>query len=428
MDLIKTREKPLRRPRNLFYLVMALLAVVGLTYVVLSVAPASRASPVEPAPEGSLARSTTGDMYLLAHRADGLNSLLRLNTGTGQVEPIYETYPGSVMARTGDGRSVYVYDQSRPVPQGSLVRVNSQDGPTGWEVKVAWFPFVGPPDQGLWLSSDEKRIYLLGAQADDYHLNIYSVDTAAGALAGEFNLELPYSIRVVSSYPRLWKIPWAEAVVVASGDQLFTFDLLSGNSGTPVTIFSPEDLKRVPRNMSLGLYVTDGDWGRQSQRLYLATSSQEILSVDFTSEPYTVDTVFSLPPGWQFAGWGHLLVDASQAVAYVQVKRDDSPVNAGLEVDEILQLEMAQWTQVAAFNLREHTTSPEDYNGQLEPGRAAGPQGFGLALSPDGQQVFALMQRGTLSFSRDQGARDQGRFTRIHWGDIPEPLWYSVVP
>lgn len=427
MDLTKLQEKTLLRPLNLIYLLIGAVAVVGLTYVALNITRTHRA--VEESALGEpLPASTTTDIYLVAYRADGINSLLKLDTASGRVEPIYEASPGSVMLSARDGRGVYVYDGRQPAgPEGRLALVDALDSSVVWEVSVPWFPWCCQPDQGLWLSTDGRRIYLLGA-GDGLNPDIYTVEIETATLVEEFRVELPYPANIVGASPQAWKLPWADALIVASLDQLFQVDLEAGISAAPLAVFNPEDIERVPSNWSRGLYVRDGYLDPHDRRLYLAASSQEILAVDLTTEPIAVETVFSLPSGWQFAGlFSQLIVDAERNSAYIQVRRNETPRTGGPEVDEIWRMEMSStWRRAERASLHEHGP----FKGDLQRDQAAAPysQSFDLGLFRDGNEVFTLTQRGLLVFGRQLSELSSGRWIDIEWEDIPELFWYALVP
>jgi hypothetical protein len=429
MDLTKIQKRLLLKPWTLAYLFGGLAVVIGLAYAALNLTRTSRPSAVEPELGGLLSHTVMpADLYLLAHRSDGFNSLLRLDPESERVEQIYQAHGGSAMVATRDKQRVYVYDEARPIPQGSLSLVDAQDRAVIWEVKVPSFPWVGPLGQGAWLSTNEKRIYLLGTGDDLHHLHIYTFDTQTAALIGDFELKLPYPANEFDAAPVVWKLPWAETLIVACRDQLFSVDLTSVSSGTPMTPFRPDDIGRVPLNLPHTLYVMDDDLEPQSRRLFLATSGQQILSVDLTAEPITIDTVFSLPPDWQFAGFDPLAVDARNRGAYVQVKREDTPIKSGLEVEEIWMLDMTQWTQVGRLNFREH--GPFLQTGTRQPAQPmeSYPEGFGLAWSEGEGRTLFLTQRGLLSLGRGPGQELDGRWVAIDWGGIPEPFWYTVLP
>ncbi len=414
-------------PWNLIYLVTGFAVVMGVAYMALRSIETFRASAEEPALGEFLPSSTPTGVYLLAHMLDSSNDLFRLDPASGRVEQIFDAFSWPAVVFTDGGQRVYVYDVTRSTSQGSLSLVDVQDSAVVWEIGVPGFPWVGSPDQGAWLSRDEKRLYLLGT-GDGLHPHIYTFDTETVRLLRDNELQLPYPTNEVSGYPQVWKLPWAETLIVVTRDQLFPVDLASGSSGEPLTLFRPEDSWRVPRNLARGLYALAGDLDPQDRRLFLATSTQEILSVDLGTEPFTVDKVFSLSPGWQFVGWNALLVNARDGAAYVQVRRNDTPIVSGLEVEEIWLLDMTRWVQAGRLNFREHGPFLAALDRQPTQPVEPYPKGFGVMWSENEGKALFLTQRGLLSLERGPGQQLTGRWMTINWGGIPEPFWYTVLP
>ena len=76
------------------------------------------------------------------------------------------------------------------------------------------------------------------------------------------------------------------------------------------------------------------------------------------------------------------------------------------------------------------STVPLLVNPAQQPDQAAAPypHGFGLALSPDGREVFSLTQKGFVSFGRGLSQQLDGRWIHVDWGGIPEGFWYYWLP
>ena len=113
------------------------------------------------------------------------------------------------------------------------------------------------------------------------------------------------------------------------------FELTSGEISSEITLFDARSIDRVPKDLPLGLFVQDGVLDQEKRQLFLASSPQEVISVDLTVQPFQVETVLSIPPGWQFGGSAILLFEPKERDLYVQVKNEDTFILNGMESDEI---------------------------------------------------------------------------------------------
>src|SRR5574341_149875 len=260
---------------------------------------------------------TKAEVYIVVQGWDGQNSVLALDPDSGEVKRRFEAGYNAIVKLTANKHILYVFNAAQ------LSAINADTGATLWTVSLPGSPF-GQPTEGAWLSADEELIYLQGSP-DNFHPHIFAVDTHTGTLMHDFELPLPYPSNEDEAFPMAWKLPWDEKLVVASRDQLFTFDLTSGQTGDAIKLFGPNSIYRVPLNLHQTTFVWDGVMDPEAQQLFLATSTQEILVVDLNTQPFTVRSVVVLPPGWQYAVMQPLLYHAAEKAVYMQVRRSDAP-------------------------------------------------------------------------------------------------------
>jgi len=426
MDYPDIQIKSLRRSRNLIITVVGLIIVISLASVMVYGAITSRASKGGLESRAVLPSSNSSEVYLIAQRPDDTYSLFAFDPESGQVDQVYDAYLGSNMLLTNDKRNIYIYDTAQAISQGRLLRLDTLDRSVVWEVNVPGYPNFGLPNQGMWFSSDKKRIYLLGTE-DGFLPRIYTIDILTGNLLGNFLLTLPYPSNEHQASPLVWKLPWVERMIVISRDKLFTVDLVSGDSRDYLSLFRSGDITRVPINLPRTRFVWDGELDSIGRRFYFVTSSQEIFSIDLSDDPYTVEMVFQLPSGWQFSVMDPLFVNSQENIAYIQVKRNETPIGSGLEVEEIWTLDMTGWTQANRLNFRERGSIPLVADLQLTQQVAPYPEGYGFTLTDENKVLF-LTQGGIVSLDRGQGQQLEGRWVGINWGAIPKPYWYAVIP
>lgn len=395
--MITVKKNSLKRwlGSSLFLFAGALITVVFAlawrTYVGPYEAPEANGAPPLQAPP-----VTSGDLYMIVQGWDGLDSVLVLNPNSGKVNRRFEAGYNAAVKLTADKRTLYIYSQAHSEDETSKGATSAIDTGTGkmlWQVNIPATPFTGSPVTGVWLSADEKRLYLQGSPNNSVP-HVFVVDTQTGILLHDFELPLPYPSNASQAFPRVWKLPWAEALVVASRDQLFTFDLASGKISDSIRLLTPESIERVPKNLPRATFVWDGALDPDTRQLFLATSTQEIISVNLNTQPFTFKPVANLPAGWQFAVMHSFLLHAKEKAIYVQVKRADTPIVNGLEVEEVWVYDTTTWTRKSSLSLRELIANSPTNPAQSDSSSDLDLTNLGLALSHDGQNVYSLTRQG----------------------------------
>lgn len=429
--MISVRKKGLKAwLGSSFFLIAAALTIVVLvltlrTYLAPYDAPEANSAPLLRA-----STVTRDKLYLIARGWDGENTVLVLAPESGKVNRRFEAGYEAVVRLTADKRTLYIYNYAYSgdaTRKGTVSALEASTGTVLWEADIPGGPF-GPPTRSAWLSADEQLVYLQGSP-DNLHPHIFVVDTQAGMLLYDFELPLPYPANAGQAFPRVWKLPWTEALVVASRDRLFSFDLTSGQAGDAIPLFDHESVKRIPLNLPRSTFVWDGTLDSETRQLFLATSTQEILSVDLNARPFTVTPVASLPTGWQFAVGNPLLHYSPERVIYVQVKRSDTPIVNGLEVEEVWLYNTATWTRKAArLNLREQLANAPANPADNDATTSLDLTNYGLALSANGQYVYSLSQKGLLHLSSDASGRLKGTWLDIEGVNTEEFAGLFAVP
>lgn len=362
-------------------------------------------------------------LYLIVRRANRLNSVLEssvlvVDPTSGKVIKSFDAGYNAVAKLTTDKRILYIFNQPLTGNEGALSAIDPLTGAVLWKAILPGWPAVGLPTDGIWLSSDEKLLYLQ-ATVGGLTLHIFAMNAATGAFVHDFVLQTPYATNV--AFPRTWKLPWAEMLVVVPRDQLFTFDLASGKSGNSINLVDPPSVQHIPRNFPKGYYVQDGAIDPDTHKLILATAPQEIVSVDLNQQSFTSKRVFSLPAGWLFGGGSLVLANSKEKALYVQVKHTDTPVLNGTEAEQVWTLDTTTWTQKSQLSLRDQLakfTNSSVSNVDL--------RNYGLFLSNDGQSVYALASSGFIRMNHDASGNLNG-----NWLDLGAQLqslsWYGIV-
>lgn len=365
--------------------------------------------------------AVASDLYLIVREANNLNRVLRVEPNSGSIRSSFEAGYASVVTLTSDQKILYLFNQSlagATEEKGTLSAIDPRTGDTKWKVKLPGGPLTGSATTGAWLSADESSLYLQ-ATLDGLQIHIFTIDIQTKSLVQDFDLPLPYPSN--QGFPLVWKLPWAESLVVVSRNQLFTVDLISGKASASLGLDKIENVQRIPKNFPLYYFVQDGVINPDTQQLILATASQEIISVNLDAEPFVTQSVFSLPVGWQFGG-RHVLATSSQGASiYIQVKREDTPIHNGSEVEEIWVFDTNNWTGKSQINLPEYVAvSQQNSPSNLDL------TNYDLAVSNDGQGVYALTANGILLMSQDFEGRLNGTWL-MNIENLPPLLRYEVV-
>jgi hypothetical protein len=348
----------------------------------------------------------SGNMYMVVQRWDGEDNVLVLDSELNQLVNNFEAGYNTSVKLTANQRILYIYTQATSKDdtwRGSISAIETSSNDLLWQLDIPGAPFVGSPVTGAWLSADEKYLYLQGSP-DNFTPHIFVVDTQLGTLLHDFELPLPYPSNVDMAFPQAWKLPWAETLLVASRNQLFTFDLTSGETGNTLSLFDPESIKNVPHNLPYTAFVWSGAVDPARRRLFLATSTQQILMVDLNEQPFVTTSVVSLPAGWQFTVMQPILYFSEDKDVYIQVKRDKTTITNGLEVEEVWVYDTNTWTRSSRLNLPQQLLNTP--NNSASDGLDL--TNYGLALSLDRQSVYSLSRKGLVQIGEDTNGRLQG--------------------
>lgn len=396
--------------------VLLVLPILTLDIHIQSLVSRSNTAPVIQTPPDN-------DMYLVIQGWDDMNSVLAFDQSSGEVSKRFDVGYNAAVKLTTDKRFLYSYNQSLDGDEagGVVSAIDTSANTMLWKVNIPGIPFVGHPGVGAWLSTEENLLYLQGSP-DGLFPHIYVVDTQTGGLLHDYEIPLPYPSNVDQAFPLAWKPSWAEMLVVVSRDQLFSLDLSSGQASNPIPLFDSESVNRVPVNLPHTAFVWNGALDPDTQQLFLATSTQEILSVDLNTQPFTLKPVAALPSEWQFAVLQSFLVHPQRRTVYTQVKREDTPIIDGLEAEEVWGYDIATWEQKDSLNIIDqfaNAPKPAENGSDLT--------NYGLVLSADGQSVYSLTSRGILKIDQDDSGNLNGTWLNVEGLDT-EFASIFVVP
>ena len=404
--MITTKKKRFRAlPRPLGFVFVGIMAVV-LFALALGVYIRPYPSTAESAGAMPVATPTGDNLYLIVREGGSLDRVLAVDPSSGKVNQTFEAGYNSADKLTPDHHILYVFNEPLNRDRDGKGLLSATDLRTGtllWKASLPGWPFIGSPTDGMWLSSDEKSLYLQ-ATLDGFSLHIFTVDTQTGALVRDSALSLPYPS--TSAFPMMWKLPWAEVLVGVAQDQIFTFDLASGQASRATSlVIDPQSLQRIPKTYPRGYFAMGGTLDPDNRQLILATAPQEVIAVKLDTQPFTIKKVFSLPTGWEFGGRRLLLSNPKEKALYVQVKRADTPILNGLEAEEVWTFDSVNGTLKSRLNLREQIAN-------LTHGAASNVDltNYGLFPSNDGRSVYALMPAGMLRLSHDPSGQLTGNW------------------
>lgn len=358
------------------------------------------------------------NLYLVTQAWDGINRVLVFDpTSRTVIRTLNAGYYGTVRL-TANRSTLYVYhrsDNPNNTEQGVLSALDTQSGSSQWQVTLPGTPFSGVPTSAMWLSVSESFLYLEGSP-DGLHPHIYTVDTQRRLLQSDWELPLPYPANASMAFPQIWKLPWTDSLAVASRDQLFLFDPSTGRPTAPINLLGPDSATRTPLNLPSPAGVWDGAVDVTNRRLYLSTSTQEILMVDFASQTPKVTPVVSLPGGWQFAVLQSIVVRPQHNVLYVQLKQQSTQVANGLEVEEVWGYDISSWKLIARLDLRQLLGNPP---ATPEPPTPSQPDltDYGFALSANGSDLYTLPHRGLILLTTESDGRLIGSRLNATFGE-----------
>ncbi|BCX04334.1 MAG: hypothetical protein KatS3mg053_2272 [Candidatus Roseilinea sp.] len=355
--ITKTRMQAGKSATGRFYALFAGLAlvVIGLGvatfvrgYAVTTIpseinSPSSIAAIHSQQVEGVSALQIADESFLIAIDADMSGRLLALDHGTKALRKVADLGCNAIARMSSDRQTAYIFDQDPPQLMawtGGLYAIDVKDGKRVWDVAIPGIPF-GPVNSGMWTSVNGELLYLQGSR-DGTNPHIFVVDIVTHRLIRDFEIPLPYPPTMDNAFPAIWKMPQSEALIVASRDKIFTVDLETGVASAASELFSADSIVRIPSDLPWSPYVMAGLISADGSRLWLATSTQEILQVNLEEKGLTVSRVVALPEGWRFATVKPIAADAHSGRLYIATT--DS-VHAD-RIKQIWQYDTTSWSQV----------------------------------------------------------------------------------
>lgn len=364
----------------------------------------------------------TTKLYLIVRGVDELDTVLVVDPASGKVKSTIEAGYNTEVTLTASKATLYVFnDPLTPDKQGKgiLSAIDTQTGTVLWKLGLPGWPFAALAADSAWLSADERYLYLQ-ATPDGLDFHIYIIDTQTRTLVNDFELALPYPSN--QFFPRIWKFPQAEALLVVAKDQLFRFDLRTGTAEPALRLSAFANASRIPLSFSKGFLVQDGVLAPDGRTLWLAIASQEILSVKLDTQPFTVQRRLSLPDGWLFGGRGLVAVNPKEQALYISVTPSNTPILNGLEAEEIWTFDTITGAQRARLRLQDQiarfTNRPASNVDQTT---------YGLTLVQDGATVYVLSPQGLLGMNQDPSGRLNANW--INLGDqLSANFGYDIIP
>lgn len=313
--------------------------------------------------EGVSALQIANESFLIATDADMSGRLLALDHGTKALRKVADLGVNAIARMSSDKQTAYIFDQD-PLQSmawtGGLYAIDVKDGKRLWDVAIPGIPFgpTGPVNSGMWTSVNGELLYLQGSR-DGTNPLIFVVDIVTRRLIREVEIPLPYPPTMDNAFPAIWKMPQSEALIVASRDKIFTVDLETGVASAASELFSADSISRIPSDLPRYPCVSAGLISADGSRLWLATTTQEILQVNLEEKGLTVSRVVALPTGWRFATVNPIAADAHSGRLYIATT--DS-VNAD-RVTQIWQYDTTSWSQVATEAVTTDSLSAEQHYG-----------------------------------------------------------------
>lgn len=418
--MITVKHKNLKLAPATLRLLVGAATVTGLVAAAIVFFLGNAPSDGSPLAAALVAQEKQPSLNLVATYGQIQSTLLIVDPSSGVVKQKFQAgYNSSIALSTN--QVLYTFSQIFPNQKstGLLSARDTRSGQGLWQISLANWPFASTRTNGIWLSADEQTLYLL-ATPDGFHLHLLAVATPSGALRQEFEFTLPYPAN--TAVPRMWKLPWAEMLVVGDRNQVFTFDLTTGQVSASVNIVNPPSVSRIPRSFPAAYYLMAGVLDAQRRQLILATAPQEIITVDLTTQPFTLKTVYRLPEGWLFGGSNILTLNPSENRVYLLVKRVESPILGGREADAIWTLDRNTWQPVSQLDIKGEIARVTG----LAPAKV-NLENYGVYLSPDEQRTYFLASNGLLRLAQDSSSKLFGTWLTVQ-EDLSLILDLEVIP
>jgi hypothetical protein len=333
------------------------IVYIGLVLLAMLIAMVALANPVLPPIAANAPDSVNGDFYVVEENVEtGSYRLLSLDRASLEVKKSRTTGDRPNVGVSADRRILYLFDTDWSTNHHTLSAIDSDTLVTVWQldIPVLRSSFVNRPNDGVWLSNDSRYIYLL-ATADDVQPHITVVDSQKRQIVRQFQIQLLTPATLQN--PLYWKLPWSEQLLVLSGNVVIYVDLSSGQQTVLAFLSGYEDHGQVPKNLPqryVGTY--GGVIDPLERKLILATTAQEVISVDLSREPITVGPVLALPPGWQFSGIETLHLEPDIRQIYMQIRRPNSTKDLS-QPDEVWIYNSRDWTQLRTLDISEQERS-----------------------------------------------------------------------
>lgn len=313
--------------------ILTMLLVVGVSSHLASIQ--SRSKLASDASAQTMGNSSSKPYYVVGSwSGDGI---VAIDSSSGSIQTTFKTFDSPSAALSQDNSTLYVFhtdfDNVR-LGGDSKHLFSAYDVTTGrvlWQTEImGWrVPYEA---SRIWLSGDSKYAYLtMGATSGQADPVFVSVDLATHVVTNQLRVTLPYDSRLY--WPRFWKMPWSDQVVLISYDKLVLADLSRGTINQVGTLPSFDNewtRARIPKTLDQRIQVIAGDIAERSRRLYIATTAQEILEVNLAEE-FQIKHLYSLPEGSQLTDRKSLLPTADGQSLYLSVQQTSS-INAAGEV------------------------------------------------------------------------------------------------
>jgi hypothetical protein len=317
---------------------------------------------------------------------DQLSNISVIDAITGETQFDFSARYKPTVATSPDGSILYIVDTFLTGGLGgdmvhALTALDIQSGLVIWEVDLPGQrgAYMGSASTGLWTSVDGRFIYvLMGSGQDLLEPRIVVVDASAHQVAREMSVLLPHDPR--EHWPQFWKLGWTEKLVITSWNQIFSVDLVSGQTEAAVALpgFDDRAQLRIPKNLNQIVEVEGGAIAEQSRQLYLVTSAQDVLTVDLDAA-LTANQLFTLPGDWEFGITQPVAVSADGQFIFLGVRQVSSPIYSGRFAEEVWAYNTANWNRLGIVR---PTVVSETF---------VEDQAFvGMALSRDGRLLYTV--------------------------------------
>lgn len=373
---------------NKTFLISIMILAIGVT----SLSSLPQSLPANLPFPNSNAANHKDDLFFIEARLTGTYRLLRYDPIAAKVENSVRINDRPLARLSPDKNVLYLFDTDWNTNLHTLSALAAETLEVNWQINIPSLrtSFVPSPNDGMWFSQDGKFIYLWDT-IDDLVPHIFVIDPQNQEIVRDFQIQLPYP--AVLGYPSYWKLPWTEQLAILSGNTFFLADLANGQTSSLTKLSGFENVGQIPKNLPQDyVQVYAGEIDPQTQTLFLATSAQELVSIDLSKEPFETKTLLALPSDWQFSGLDTLLLEPKKQRMYVQVRRSTSASDLS-EPDEVWIYHLGGWQQISRINAKDRVK---------------------IDINLTGDPVaYPVSKNGVFIIGRDLNGNDSGSLLRI---------------